>query len=55
MKRITIEIDDNLNSRVKTELENMQPVHYSIAISELETAKLMMLAQRNKMIEIKHE
>lgn len=53
MKQITITLDDNGNSRTEVKLEEMQPVHYCVIISELETIKLAMINQRNKNIQIK--
>lgn len=53
MKRIIIELDDNGNSKTDIKLEEMQPVHYAVLITELESTKLMMIGQRSKMTNIK--
>jgi hypothetical protein len=53
MKRIIIEIPEGtLNTSTNINLEEMQPVHYSLIIAELETQKLIMISKRNKFTSI---
>jgi hypothetical protein len=52
MKRIIIELDNNGNSKTEIKLEEMQPIHYAVFITELESTKLRMIGQRSKMTNI---